>query len=87
MSAITTTCVGTSVVAPQVLERAGSELSQVTRASEKREVPDAAVAPQEITLDACYQRLLTDPARAVQALNAERVAGLSRIVADYLSRA
>ncbi len=42
-------------------------------------------ASQEITLDTCYQRLLADHAQAVQALDNQRVAGLSRIVADYLA--
>ncbi len=48
--------------------------------TEKDEIP---VAPQEITLADCYQRVLADPAKAVRALNDEQAAGLSRIVADY----
>ncbi len=55
------------------------------RAPEKGEVPGVAVAPPEITLADCYQRVLADPAQAVRALNDKRVAGLFRIMADYLA--
>ncbi len=33
----------------------------------------------------CYEMLLADPVRAVQALDEKSAAGLSKIVADYLA--
>jgi len=47
----------------------------------KSEVP----VGQEITPARCYEVLLADPVRAVQALDGKSVAGLSKIVADYLA--
>ena len=42
-------------------------------------------APQEMTPARCYETLLADPAGAVKALDDHEVAGLNRIVADYLA--
>ena len=42
-------------------------------------------APQEMTPTRCYDALLADPAGAVKALDDQKAAGLTRIVADYLA--
>lgn len=55
------------------------------RALENEETKQGSSAPQEITLADCYQRVLADPVQAVRALDDERAAGLSRILADYLA--
>lgn len=54
-------------------------------AAPERVVPDAPVVPLEITPAMSYQALLADPAKAAAALDDKTVAGLSRIVADYLA--
>ncbi len=54
-------------------------------APEKGDVPSAPVVPSGITPVRCYETLLADPTGAIKALDDKKVAGLSRIVADYLA--
>lgn len=46
---------------------------------------EALQAPQQITLDDCYQRILANPAPAAAALNDTRAVGLLRILTEYLA--
>lgn len=48
----------------------------------KNEVPSA---PQEITPARCYDLILADPQKALAALDDAKVAGLSRLVTEYLT--
>ena len=54
-------------------------------APENSGVPLVPVAPLEMTLADCYQRLLVNPTQAVKELTPERAAGISKLLADYLA--